>query len=67
MPDSTVRVDLRGRVTKPAQVANKRNAALRAVDDPAKLARAARIVRAALLRQKLTLADLEGDIVQDVA
>jgi hypothetical protein len=31
----------------------------RAVDDPAKLARAARIVRAALARNALTLADLE--------
>lgn len=30
----------------------------RAVDDPVVLARAARIVRAALSRQKLTLADL---------
>lgn len=48
-------------VTAPAQEANKRNAALRAIDDPAKLARAARIVRAALERQRLTLEDLTSD------
>lgn len=34
------------------------NAAHRAVDDPAKLARAARIVRAALARQKISLDEL---------
>jgi hypothetical protein len=34
------------------------NAAHRAVDDPATLARSARIVRAALARQRLALADL---------
>jgi hypothetical protein len=34
------------------------NAALRAIDDPAVLARAARIVRVALERQRLTLNDL---------
>jgi hypothetical protein len=34
------------------------NAAERAVDDPAALARAARIVRAALARNKLSLGDL---------
>ena len=39
--------------------ARQRNAAHRAVDDPVVLARAARIVRAALARQRLTLADLE--------
>ncbi|HEX5120348.1 MAG TPA: hypothetical protein VFW65_34635 [Pseudonocardiaceae bacterium] len=35
-----------------------RHAAHRAVDNPAALARATRIVRAALARQKLTLAEL---------
>ena len=30
----------------------------RAIDDPAKLAKAARIIRLALARQRLTLADL---------
>ena len=41
-----------------ARAVNERNAAVRALDDPAKLARAARIVRAALERQRLTLDDL---------
>jgi hypothetical protein len=50
--------------TAAATEAHLRNAALRAVDDPATLARAARIVRAALARQRLTPADLVGDIVQ---
>jgi hypothetical protein len=40
------------------------NAAERAVDDPAVLAKAARIVRAALARQRLTLTDLQGDVVK---
>jgi hypothetical protein len=44
--------------TAPARAAMLANAADRAVDDPAKLARAARIVRAALARRKLTLDDL---------
>jgi hypothetical protein len=34
------------------------NAAHRAVDDPVQLARAARIVRAALARQRLTITEL---------
>ena len=50
--------------TQAATDAHKRNAALRAVDDPAQLARAARIVRAALARRVLTPADLQGDIVK---
>ena len=37
---------------------NRELGALRAIDDPAKLAKAARIVRAALERQRLSLADL---------
>lgn len=44
--------------TSAATEAHKRNAAHRAVDDPAQLARAARIVRAALARQRLTLDEL---------
>lgn len=42
----------------------KQYAADRAIDDPAKLARAARIVRTALARQRLTLADITGDPAQ---
>jgi hypothetical protein len=41
-----------------ATAEHMRRAAHRAVDDPAQLARAARIVRAALARRKLTLAEL---------
>lgn len=44
--------------TTAATEQHKVNAAHRAVDDPAQLARAARIVRAALTRRKLALADL---------
>lgn len=44
-----------------AVAAHKRKAAERAVDDPAALARAARIVRVALERNRLTLADLTDD------
>jgi hypothetical protein len=39
-------------------------AALRAVDDPVQLARAARIIRAALARGALSPADLAGEIVK---
>jgi hypothetical protein len=41
-----------------------RNAAIRAVDDPVTLAKAARIIRAAIERGRLTKADLDGPIVQ---
>lgn len=41
-----------------ARAARKRRAAERAAEDPIRLARAARIVRAALARQMLTPADL---------
>jgi hypothetical protein len=44
--------------TAAATAEHTRRAAHRAVDDPAQLARAARIVRAALARRKLTLAEL---------
>jgi hypothetical protein len=48
--------------TDAATAEHQRRAALRAVDDPAALARAARIIRVALERQTLTVADLlRGD------
>lgn len=50
--------------TRPARQAKLRNAAHRAVDDPATLARAARIVRAALERGALTPTDLQGEVVK---
>jgi hypothetical protein len=50
--------------TSPARKQMMRNAADRAVDDPAQLAQAARIVRAALARQRLTLADVQGEVVR---
>lgn len=53
--------------TAPARAEHERRAAERAVDDPAKLARAARIVRAALARQRLTLADLTGPDTPEAA
>jgi hypothetical protein len=52
------------RDTTPARQAQLRNAADRAVDDPAQLAKAARIVRAALARRVLAPQDLRGDIVK---
>jgi hypothetical protein len=42
-----------------AQAAHLSRAANRAVDDPAELARAARIVRAALERRRLTIGDVQ--------
>lgn len=50
--------------TAAARSAKLHNSAERAVDDPIKLARAARIVRAALARQAITEADLHGPVVQ---
>ena len=44
--------------TAAASERNRELGALRAIDDPAKLAKAARIVRLALERKRLTLADL---------
>ena len=44
--------------TAPAVEAVKQYAAERAVDDPAKLGQAARIVRVALARKRLTIEDL---------
>lgn len=47
--------------TGPATAAVQQYAAERAIDDPAKLAKAARIVRIALERKRLKLADLLPD------
>jgi hypothetical protein len=47
--------------TANATEAVKQYAADRAIDDPVKLARAARIVRTALARQRLTLDELAPD------
>ncbi len=44
-----------------ARSVQQQNAAVRAIDDPVQLARAARIVRAALARRRLTVADLTND------
>ncbi|GAA1839949.1 hypothetical protein [Asanoa iriomotensis] len=46
------------RNTGPARAVALRRAAERAADDPAKLSKAVRIVRAAIERQQLTLSDL---------
>jgi hypothetical protein len=53
--------------TEAATNEHMRRSAHRAVDDPVQLARAARIVRAALERGRLTQQDLDGDIVQPTA
>lgn len=44
--------------TAAARAAHLNQAAQRAIDDPVKLARAARIVRAAIERRRLRLADI---------
>jgi len=49
------------RDTRPATRERLRRAAERAVDDPIKLACAARIVRAALARQALAVSDLTSE------
>jgi hypothetical protein len=54
-----------GTTTEAATAAVMINSALRAIDDPLVLARAARIVRAAILRGKLRPADLDGPIVPE--
>lgn len=53
--------------TAAATAAIQEHAALRAIDDPAKLAKAARIVRLALARQRLTLDELTAPSTQDGA
>jgi hypothetical protein len=50
--------------TQAATAEHMRRTAVRAVDDPATLNRAARIVRAALNRGVLVPDDLRGDIVK---
>jgi hypothetical protein len=50
--------------TEAATNEHMRRSALRLVDDPAELAKAARIIRAALERGRLTPDDLQGEIVQ---
>ena len=52
------------RRTDAATSAHMARAALRAVDDPVVLAKAARIVRAALQRRALVPRDLTGEIVK---
>jgi hypothetical protein len=49
------------RQTANAVEANQQYAAERAVDDPVKLERAARIIRVALRRGRLSLADLDTE------
>ncbi len=53
--------------TAPGRAEMLRRAAVRAIDDPVKLDRAARIIREALRRERLTLADLVEEGVTDVA
>ena len=53
--------------TEKARNEHLRRAAIRAIDDPVELARAARIIRAALDLRALTPADLQGPIVRDDA
>lgn len=57
----------RRRRTAPARATMTRKAALRAIDDPVKLERAARIVRVALERRRLELADVLSDGDRDSA
>lgn len=62
MSSNTVKPARSQRVnTRPATEAHQHHAALRALDDPAKLDRAARIVRLALARRRLAPADLGID------
>lgn len=61
MPESE---DKRFAQTVPARRAQLTNAAVRATDNPVQLAKAARIIRAALQRGKLTPDDLQGDVVR---
>lgn len=53
--------------TQAATEAHKRNAAVRALDDPKTLNRAARIVREALARKRLSLADITPDDEREAA
>lgn len=62
MPPQTA--EARAARTAKARTTQMTNAAVRAVDDPVQLAKAARIVRAALARRVLSEDDLRGEIVQ---
>ena len=57
-PTPAITVESPDSPTAKARKVKLTNHAHRAVDDPVQLARAARIVRAALARQRLTLGDL---------
>jgi hypothetical protein len=59
--ESDSRRDKRLESLELANAAHLQNAAIRALDDPVALARAARIVRVALERRRLTVADLTPD------
>lgn len=50
--------------TAKALAEHQRQAALRAAEDPAKLARAVRVIRAAIERQRLTLDELNEAVTQ---
>ena len=54
----------RKQIAAKASAERKRRSALRAADDPDVLAKAARVVRAALETGRLTKSDLDGPIVQ---
>lgn len=54
-------VEERREATEHARRLSQEYYAGRAVDDPVKLARAARIIRAALARKRITLAELTAD------
>lgn len=53
--------------TAAARAATQLYAAERAIDDPVKLARAARIVRLALERRRITLAEIAPSAQDEVA
>ena len=58
MPPAT---DAKRAAAAKARAVQQRNAAVRALDDPVSLARAARIVREALARRRLTISDIDPD------
>jgi len=53
--------------TVAASEAHRRHAAERAIDDPAKLSRAARIVRLAIERKRLSIEDLTAPSTRDAS
>lgn len=58
MPSASIAVENPESPTAKARAVRLTQTAHRAVDDPVQLARAVRIVRAALARERLTLGDL---------